>query len=165
MLRRVALVRTDVSEEPSASFITLMKETLGSILVTLMKETLGSSETSVLTRVTRHNIPEDTILQRQFCLLRYSYKVIGPLKANRRFGETNHLHLQGWRIKFWTQKFQLTFDILRGVISRKMELSKSKIRAKIDVSEYCWFSLGLHWWSNVRGLFNSAVSASEVMSK
>jgi hypothetical protein len=77
MLRRVALVITDVSEELSASFIRVTRivelgTTLAvtasvvhssAILVTLKKEALSSSETSVHTRVTGRNILEDAIPQ------------------------------------------------------------------------------------------------------
>jgi hypothetical protein len=81
MLRRVALVRTDVSEELSTTIIRVTRiGELGTlvikvflhsvlrllvtanvpnspILVTLMMEALSSSETSVLSRATWHNIP------------------------------------------------------------------------------------------------------------
>jgi hypothetical protein len=74
MLRRVALVRTDDSEERIASIIRMTK--LGRVnrllftasvpssqnFVTLMIEAPHSSETAVLTRATRRNIAEDGIL-------------------------------------------------------------------------------------------------------
>jgi hypothetical protein len=101
MLHRVALVRIDVSEELSASFITVTRiGELGTtiavngngrtlrrnrrllavasivpsspILVTLM-EALNSSETSVRTRTTGRNVPEDAIVGILSLGIKYSY--------------------------------------------------------------------------------------------
>jgi hypothetical protein len=57
MLRRVALVRTDVSEERCASIIRVTKiGELGTLVVTSNRRTLGRN-----TRATRCNIPENGI--------------------------------------------------------------------------------------------------------
>jgi hypothetical protein len=91
MLRRVALVRTDFSEELSASIIKVTSICIlrsvrrllvtanvvpGSpILVILIMEVLSSSETSVHTRATRRIIPEDGIPQCFYCFLCPSMRI------------------------------------------------------------------------------------------
>jgi hypothetical protein len=75
LLCLVALVRTDVSEEfvflRSMHRLLVRANVVPSplILVTLMMKVLSTSETSVVTRVTWRNIPEDGILQQHTFLV------------------------------------------------------------------------------------------------
>jgi hypothetical protein len=66
MLRRVTLVRTDVFLRSVRRLLVTVNVPSSPILVTLMMEALDSSETSVLTRVTRRDIPEDCIRRIEF---------------------------------------------------------------------------------------------------
>jgi hypothetical protein len=97
MISRVALVRTDVSVERIVAIIKVsrtgergtlevtsnrsklrrntMYSSSSTILVTLIMEAIHSSETSVLTRATQRNIPEDGIPHSQSRENLISYKI------------------------------------------------------------------------------------------
>jgi hypothetical protein len=113
MLRCLALVRTEVSEELSSSFIRVTRicklgTTLADlvflrslrrllvtasvvpsspILVTLIKEALSSSETSVLTRAARRNISEDAILHSHRREFLKTYLFINYLSSTKSHGD------------------------------------------------------------------------------
>jgi hypothetical protein len=124
MLRCVALVRIDVSEELSASFIrvTRIGELGTTLAVTSNRRTLRRN-----TRATHHNIPEDAILLENNLSCRpsankshvhtYTHAYINWNFRNHTFGYSDRLNLSNywdWFIVFTiTRYIDVTIDRVR----------------------------------------------------
>jgi hypothetical protein len=126
MLRSVALVRTDVTEDISASFtrVTRIGELGTTLAVTSNRRTLRRNGISVLIRATRRNIPEDAILlsHRRESLKSYIlwesptvmwYRFCAGLRGNdARSIFACHLGEQRWQVGIVARRMPLRYGYL-----------------------------------------------------
>jgi hypothetical protein len=86
MLHLVALVRTDILFLLSVLrlVVTVSIVSNSPILVTLMMEAIRDSETSALTRPTRHNIHEDGIIHMMCVISEVASQLLGIVLVNSR---------------------------------------------------------------------------------
>jgi hypothetical protein len=120
---RVALVRTDVSEAPTRRLLVTASVVPSSpILYNLMKEVLSSSETSVLTRATRRNNPEDAILhshgrENYKC---YKYVFLKCIENFENLASAFEIHVQNWHFRHCQDRYRVStmnypdFAVLSG---------------------------------------------------
>jgi hypothetical protein len=110
-LRRVRRLLVTASVVPSSP-----------ILVTLMKEASGSSETSVLTRATWRNIPEDTILHHKI-----NYIILEYISVNR---ITGFLEVYENPMYCTLYSHYSSNDILLNTVRHKLTELQQKIKEK-----------------------------------
>jgi hypothetical protein len=109
LLRRVAVVRTDVSEELSASFIRVTR--IGELRTTLAATSNRRTLRRKVTRATRRDIPEDTIHHSHRRENLKSYRVSCGLVANIiKFPTTmnTHVHYLVLPVKLCTRQDEVT---------------------------------------------------------
>jgi hypothetical protein len=111
MLRRVALVRTDVSEEPGASFIRVTKI---SELGTTQAATSNRRTLRRNTRATRRNIPEDIILHSHRRENLKSY-ITDFVPDSHGAESTSSMAAVTFSSKYWMMSFYVRFEVFTAV--------------------------------------------------
>jgi hypothetical protein len=139
MLHRVALVRTDVSEEPSASFIRVT----------------GISETSVLTRATWRIIPEDTIL----------HIIRNPIPSSTIWYTTLHAiyHTVDKQVNFLCSGSFTAIPMLFQSVHRIWSTNKNKTDsvALSPQANYTDWATATFWWNLVSTSVDRGVSRGQ----